>query len=419
MHNMNNIERNTLSELRLFPLNLLNLKNIDIDWFNEESELYLDLAVQYINGYINTPENSKINLSWVTKIIDCYSYAEPLSVAKRFFDSIDLFKLVKLYRYETLNFLSSFLMPFKRFLNRLEPSKYRDNIALSIFTNIELKSYSESVNKNLQNRLQRALLEKYSPESGVVLSSLIGNIPDIFYKSSNLVISEVDRDKIREQVTEFHSRIDFVSFGKLLYLHNKGIGTICRMVEMLRKSHCPSKVYIEIFKELDFKRLAISYNMNPISSSRLTAFCKAYLSSKELTESWKIFFTTLDFGVIFAEKDNIKKGFNFFDSVIILQILNRIFKDDKSLLKNILNDFDFSLIGGKAQNKKEKSLMLLIRRLKDVNLSSMQYKNFINALGLDECKRIYHDESLMFILNKKCAYSKEELSSMHKILKTN
>ena len=402
---------NRRTQLSTVALNLVYLKKYLPSKANQKAEIYLDKWVDKVNDFINAPKKSDVDLPWVTSLINFYSGVDRFEVSDAFFQRIELAKLVKFYQTESLSYLIAFLQPFLRYLSQCEQRggsiERRDITVRNVFQEIDLGNYASSVNDNLQERWAIVSEPGYTSENDVTLSSIISGVANYFYRASNLSSDDEIRNAIRSQVDDFYTRIDFRLLGKLLEAQEKELGPIIKMINMVKKSNCDKVLIKQMLSELDYRRLAEVYNDKPSPScNQLATFCKAYLYTKSLHEEWYDFFETLDFS-----KCIMKGGFSFVDTTFMLQILSHLFKKNHYMLSNVLSYFDFEQVGLKARDKRNRSLNLLFRRLLSVNLTEVQYREFIAGFGVEECIRLTNDRNLLGIL-KRCNYSNGELEQL-------
>jgi hypothetical protein len=403
---------NRRTQLSTVALNLVYLKRDLPTKANQKAEIYLDKLVNLVNDFINAPEESDVDLPWVTSLINFYSHVDNFEVSDAFFQRIELAKLAKFYQAESLSYLTAFLQPFVHYLRqydqRGESTERLNKIISSIFREIDLGNYADSVNDNLQERWAMVSQPEYTSENNETLSSVISSVANYFYTVSNLLSKDDEiHIAIRSQVDDFYYRINFRLLGKLLEAQEKELGPIIRIINVVRKSDCDKVLIEQMLSEIDFRRLAKVYNDKPSPScNQLASFCKAYLYTKSLHEEWNDFFETLDFS-----KCIMKGGFSFVDATFMLQILTHIFKKNYCMLSNALSDFDFEQVGLKARGKRNRSLNLLFRRLLSAHLTQGQYREFIAGFGVEECRRLTNDRNLLGIL-KRCNYSNGELEQL-------
>ena len=398
-------------QLSMVALDLVYLKKDIPDEADQLAEFLLDKLVDLVNDFINAPEESDVDLPWVTSLINFYSGVNRFEISDAFFQRIELAKLVKFYQAESLSYLTAFLQPFVRYLSLCDQRggsiERRDKIIRDVFQEIDLGNYASSVNDNLQERW--AIVSKLgsTSENDVTLSSIISSVANYFYRASNLSSDDETRIAIRSQVGDFYTKIDFRLLGKLLEAHEKELGPIIKMINMAKKSGCDKVLIKQMLSELDFRRLANVYNDKPSPScNQLATFCKSYLYTKSLHEEWIVFFKTLDFS-----KCIMNGGFSFADTTFMLQILTHAFNKNYYMLSKVLSSFDFGQAGLKARGKRNRPLNLLFRRLLSANLTEVQYREFIVGFGVEECRRLTNDRNLLGIL-KRCNYSNGELEQL-------
>lgn len=404
MNNNQRIQRN------IIIVNLLHLKRYLPDKADQFAESLLDNLIDLVNDFINDPEKSDVNLPWVTSLINFYSNVGCFEVSNAFFQRIELAKLVKFYRAASLSYLVVFLQHFVCYLSLCEEHgediEKRKKMIKDVFLEIDLNNYVNSVNDNLQERLNIASKPGYTSDSKETMSSTISNIANYYYRASNLSNDDEVRLEIRSRVGEFYTKIDFELLGKMLEIQKKELGPVTRMINVMRKSGCDKALVEKMLYEIDFLRLANAYNDRPVSScTQIGSFCKAYFYTKSLHKKWNEFFETIDFSKCF-----MKGGFNFLDNMLVLQILRDSFKKNTNALSKVLSYFDFEQVGLKARGKKSYPLNQLFRHLLSVNLTQRQYHQFIDAFGVEECRRHADDRDLLKIL-KICNYSNENLNN--------
>ena len=462
---MDNIHvQNSRYQFYLIPINLQRRLKSDFEKTSRDAERYLDAFIRHVNHFTANPTNPLVTITWITNIVLFYANIGPSKAATAFFQSIDLSSLAKLYqkgeKKETSGHLLNFLRCIIDYSKRVESDHDRTVLINSVFREIDLESYGHSIHKKIQAKLMIVNHPGYSSENEVTWASLIRGVANLFYKSSNLTNDEPSRRSIREKVSGFFSSIDFQSLGKLMDVQKKGIGPVVRVLDMVRKvpdERIRTSAQLSYLSGLSFKRLAESYNRNPIGSVGLANFCKRYSHTKEsLFSEWKVFFETVDFRIPFklahftkeeynkltndfpmakvtlehilkSDNDGIRinisdlsdiqtsdlvsevineilkrTGFNTTDLTMLFQRLNQIFERKDPMREKVLDQFDLRVIGLKIRGKTTKTFDQLLRRLNDLKLNDNKYGQFIEGFGMDECRRLLHEgnHNIETILNR-------------------
>ena len=452
-------------QLYLLPITLLHKLKRDFEETSRDAEIYLDLFIRRVNHFTENPIDLLVTMTWITNVVHFYANIAPSKAATVFFQSIDLPSLAKLYQKEGNKEAASYLINFLRYIidysKSVESDHERTVLINSVFREIELESYGQSIHKKIQAKLMIVNQPGYWSENEVTWSSLIRGIADLFYKSSNLTNDEAVRQSIRDKVSGFFLSIDFQSLGKLMDVQEKNIGPVVRVLDMLRKvpdAQIRESVQLNFLSGLSFKRLAESYNRNPIGSVGLANFCKRCSHTKELLFSeWKVFFETVDFRIPFklahftkeeynefishfpiaketlehilkCDNDGIRinvsdlsdiqlsdlgsevideilkrTGFNITDFTLLFQQLNQIFDRKDPMLEKVLDQFDFRVIGLKIRGKTTKTIDPLLRRLKDLKVNKNKYEQFIEGFGMAESMwLLYEGNQNIETILKKC-----------------
>lgn len=492
------------------------------DAANDNAENNLNVYLNYANKYIENPESHLGKLGWITSIINLYCGIKRIDVANSFFQQIDLKSLAKLYQKETPSFLCNFLRHLSSYLQKVDILFQRTVAVKSVFEELDLEQYASYVNNEIQKRweilsnkpdlqsdkiacftkqeyanfLERfpiaeeiiGPLEKYDNNKlyiyidtsdisdrqkkyiGSIYDSLIkeyvdktmGSIVQDIDKFSNRMCKLVEEKSIQNiiklKVSSFCSKIDFSLLGKLTEAQKKGISPISQQLGKLKNKQSS----IQFLSEINFNRLAISYNKNPVGSTRLATFCGKGSSLEPLLPQWKVFFQTLNFNIPFKlahikkqEYRKIIEKFSFADEILnrylvikdddicisvseiphdilgkevidellkycgfnptaitlLFRTLQKVFERDTHKLRDIFEQFDFRQIGIRIQGKQLESIYQLLKRLKHLDLSKDQYRDFIDGVGVNGCRRLLNEGSknLEIILRYKCRYSEKEL----------
>jgi tetratricopeptide (TPR) repeat protein len=521
-------------------LNWLNLKkNLDsvvyVNYINQSTKEFVDKYVEYVNLFISDPKSSPFTLGQVSSILKVYAGLELFQVTNSFFSRIDLVKLTERFQKESsysISALIALILPIHRYLKGLDSIEQQNELIKSILQEIELDLYAKYVNEKISEKWEKASSPEYTYESIETMASVLRTTSDYLLRLSMLTDDEEIRYSAKKKVSSFFSYIDFSRLGKLMETQRKEIGSVRGVVNMLRQQifdkQTKKLAQEQFLSELDFKRLALSYNNKPIGNSSLANFCNRYSETKEtLSVNWEIFFDTIDFQIPFnlacfkgkeceeffkkfdrhakkelesfmlEESDSIcinisdvqkeelgdeafsellkhnrfsfinmnlvcfkkkeyeeflkkfvpaKKlvpfltkesdsicinilharkanlgdealnellkhsGFNVTHNTMLFQRLPQVFRYGNPKRNKIFNQFDFKVIGLRAQNKTPKGIEQLLRRINELNVDKFKYRNFFEGLGKQECKRLFHDgcKDLLSTL-KKCEFEEIEI----------
>jgi hypothetical protein len=337
-----------------------------------------------------------------------YAAIEPFEVADAFFSGIGLVELAKLFEGGRFSLLNQFVTYLTHYLRRVNHPSRRNQLISAIIQKIDLEHYAQYINENIRERWEKACQPEYDSESAVALASNVTGVSQRILQMSSLAEDQSTKDSARAKLSSMYSQIDFRTWGKLLEAKKKELGPVRGILNAFRRAGGGKEQVVQLLSELDFKRLAMSYNQAPVGNVTLSEFCRTYLSTKELLPEWKVFFETVDFRLIYRGG---RQGFNFVDNTIIFQVLIQVFYGDETKLTEVLESFDFEQIGSKARGRKPRSVSQLFKHLEKTNLGRERYREFVEAFGVDECKRCLqaNDSYLPVILRYKCEYDDEAL----------
>ncbi|MFA7061486.1 MAG: hypothetical protein WC156_11815 [Pedobacter sp.] len=411
---MNNIESNHKTvELEAAILSLATIKrSIPKDIFCQIVELHLPKLVQWTNTFINSPDTSYFKLSYICKIMGLLSDINPIDIADKYYNAIDIIKLVRLLQYESVSFVSNFLQNLIKYLSRSDHqnAEIAKNNVSAIFIEIKLSSYSNELNDKLRFKWYQVSRPNYIFKDKDALTTTIARASEPFIKAAALIDDEIIKQAIMSDVAAFYSAIEWKMVGKLIEAYKIGFGPVCKLIEMLRKSKCNKIVLNEMLSELDFLRIANDYNNKPINNAHLTFFCKVYLSKQTASLQWRTFFETIDFKFI-----REKGGFNFADTSFMLQLLSQIYRDDHAKLSQLLESLDFSATGIKSRGKDEVKLNNLFERLLKAKLTASQYAKFLEGFGSEDCSKIPNNKYLKKIIQLSGMYLKIDAEHQHRV----
>lgn len=403
------IDEHDWSEIDRIPLDLLRLQNYNPIEANREAEDFGDLYLSYVQRFSRSPQRSMVTLGWITNLLNFYSKVEPVTVADRFFSQIDVSTFPPLYPARSLSHLLKFVELMLDYIKRLEPTDLRTSRLERLFNSVDLQPYAQFINTSLQEKIVKVTKKDYTSESEVTWSSLIKNTANIFFRASNLTGDEEVRNAIREKISEFFSLLDIQILGQLMELLKKDIGPVVRVLDMLRKAHFVNNqlAQMRFLSEFDFERLALSYNQIPIGGASLASFCSRYLVSQSLSTKWEAFFHTISF------EPNVK--FNFVQSISVLKVLTKCLRNNPYDLQRLLLRVDFWHIGSAARGRNIIQIGDLMEYLTKTSLPVTKYRDMINALGVDELKRVastgnqHIRRHLLIVLKYKCKYNPNEV----------
>jgi hypothetical protein len=374
------------AELRAAIISLDGIKrNIPNDIFRQFMERHLSEMVLWTNRFIHSPETSGLKISYISKIMGLLTDIHPIELAERYYDSIDLVNLVRLLRYESASFVTNFLQTLMVFLNRPDQKDKQmvQNKIISVFHEIKLSGYSDELNNKLVYKWSQFSKPNYLPKDNASLATTIARVSEPFIKAAAALDDEDEKQVILSEVVAFYSAIEWKLVGKLIEAYRIGFGSICKLIEMLRKSKCNKVVINDMLTEVDFVRIARDYNHKPINNAHLSFFCKFYLSKQSASLQWKSFFETINLQHI-----REKGSFNFADTSFMLQLLTQIYHDDRLKLLQLLEQLDLFDAGVKARGKDEIKLNNLFIRLLKARLNGAQYAQFLEGFGREDCLRL-------------------------------
>jgi hypothetical protein len=231
---------NNQTELFLIALNLVDdLKDSTFE-ANQDAEFHLDDLVYFINEFINSPEQSYVNLFWVTKIIEFYSKIDCFEVSNIFFQSINLNQLPKFYQAEGISFFYAFLQQVVHYFDQCYQhegyTNRLDKIISNFFEEISLEKYANFINNYWLQKLERVSSPEYNSTDEINLSSVISGIVLLFYRAFNCVDDKDIKNAISSQVDVLFNKLDFKILGKLLEAQRKKIGPILKLIDAFAKS---------------------------------------------------------------------------------------------------------------------------------------------------------------------------------------
>lgn len=456
-----------LSEDRKRIINLFLSKNYSRSAINKATKDHLEKYVKYVNEFIADPASSPFTFAEVGSILRLYADIEDYHLQYNFFSKINLVKFTKHLAGKELSSIVVLVMSLYRYLKKAEDGQGKKELIESIFNEIDLDSYIKSVNRNIQERWETESKDGYTSESDITLASVIRTTIGYFSRLSTITDDEELKGNINKKLEESFSLINFKLLGSLMEAKKKAFGSVRGVASSIEEApfekEIRSKILIDFLFEINFERLASSYNDSPTGNTVLANFCDIYSMTREnLSEKWKIFYENIFFHIPFSlislkeeeyqviienfpiiknklepyitrESDSIKlnvydiknenfdkeildkiliySGFNITNTTMLFQRLPQIFKGEKIKLDRVLGQFDFKIIGLRARGKKPKGVEQLFRRMSQLHLNKEQYIEFAEGLGKDECRRLLKDgcNHLLPII-KKCEFNDEELS---------
>ena len=497
----------------------------------------MDIYIKYVNIFINDPKNSPLKLGQVSLILTVYaSDVVHFQITNNFFSKIDLVKLTKRFQEKSIDssysisVLNALVPRIYSYLKGLDSIEIKDKLVIkSIIEEIDLNYYVEYINKKISEEWEWGNTST-SFEREKTMASVLRTISSYLLRLSSLTDDEQIQNSTKEKLSIFFSHIDFSLLGKLTEDRKKEIGPVVAVVNMLRQQISDKQIrktaQKQFLSEIDFERLALSYNNKPIGNSGLANFCKKCSETKkELSANWKIFFETINFQIPFtlayfniekyeelfkknannnalesflnkgsdsicfivsdtqkeeleeeifnellkhnkfnlanlelvcfkkkeyenflekftftkklvpfltkgsdsicinilhARKVNLDNevfneflkhsGFSILDNTMLFQKIPHIFERSSPKLNEIFNQFDFKVIGLKAQDKTLKGVEQLLLRMNTLHIDKYKYQNFFKGLGKQECKRLFKNgcKNLLSTL-KKCEFDEIEM----------
>lgn len=404
---MNSIEEQVLNEKVLFLMSFMRLRRIAPQGVNCQAAAFLPILTQDVASFLEGPDTSAFRLSWVLSLLDIYSDTQPFEVAHTFFSSLDLAQLSRIVRHQKISVVSRYLQTMVKYLKRPElPVAGIPSLVEVTLLTIDVDECAQKINDELRCKAEKYLVVAAEGDfEHNTLSSTLYSLANSLVALSGVLNRIFPTTSIEECITRIYSQVDFAILGRLMEKEGKGVGPVSSTCREISRVHARTSQLISFLSQIDFERLAKSYNSGTMGNTAFADFLKIYTSSKELRAQWKLFYRSVDF--------RYGTGFNFADCTMILQAMLQCLSDEPELLRSLLGKFDFVDVAEKARGKRDKSIGQLLKHMNRLPLLFGQSMSFFTTLGTTEWTRLLNSKESLpdakAFLRRKCKISEDEI----------
>jgi hypothetical protein len=327
---MNPVLDQQLYELSLIPSNLTRLSIVAPEWANKLGARLIPGTVVHFNRFIHNPSVSPVRSFWVVLMTKFYSELEDLEAAKTFWRAVDV-RALSINLFGTMGTgIRRYLAATNTILNRLYVGGDRDTadqIIGTLFTSEIIVRYVEELNRDMRDSCITSISSEFVPMKGDIEGHAIFWLM-VFVKRCFQIAS---RPSIKNQMLIYYcliiEHLDAALYGQSMEIKKRDIRAITTRVSTLRWMDNINPAFSEtynisrILRQLDFKRIALSFNLNKNQQSlkKLLEFIRLYFDSHRLKDKWNQFISTIDF--------DFNRIIQFKSTPFYINMLFRVFLD--------------------------------------------------------------------------------------------